>query len=199
MRSSVRGLAVALMAALALGAVPASAAASGAEGAGDEFELVAFPQPHPETYFSSTFGARRPGGRRHKGNDLMGHKMMPVVAVADGVVEYVGKSRNAGRYLIIAHEGGWESWYLHLNNDTPGTDDGAAAPEHTYAEGIEEGAVVEAGQLIGWVGDSGNAEGTAPHTHFELRRHGKAVNPHSYLEDAWLRLLREWSRTNEVL
>ncbi len=193
MRVLTRGLLAALLAVATL--LPAGPAA--ASDAAD-FVLTEFPQPHPETYFDRTFGARRSGGRRHQGNDLMGEKLMPVVAVADGVVERVGESRRAGYYVIVAHEGGWESWYLHLNDDTPGTDDGAGGPEWAFAEGIEEGVTVEAGQLIGRVGDSGNAEWTAPHTHFELHHDGKVVNPYPYLEDAWLRLQREWSRTNEV-
>ncbi len=188
-----RGLAAALLATTLLPA-PTAAAADGAA----DFVMTEFPQPHPATYFDRTFGASRSGGRRHQGNDLMGEKLAPVVAVADGVVERVGESRRAGYYVIVAHEGGWESWYLHLNNDNPGTDDGAGGPDLAFAEGIEEGVEVSAGQLIGRVGDSGNAEWTAPHTHFELHHDGKVVNPYPYLEDAWQRLQREWARVNEV-
>ncbi|HJQ75658.1 MAG TPA: M23 family metallopeptidase [Acidimicrobiia bacterium] len=154
------------------------------------FEVV-FPQEASVTQFSSTFGARRSGGRRHKGNDLMAPRMTEVYAIADGVVDYVGINRLSGRNIRILHEDGWMSYYLHLNNDTLGTDDGDAPWTLTAAPGIEEGAPVLAGQLIGWVGDSGNAEGTAPHTHFELRRNGSAINPYQFLSAAQERALQK--------
>lgn len=148
------------------------------------FEVL-FPQETSKTHFSSTYGAGRSGGRRHKGNDLMAPRMTEVYAVADGVVIKVGTSRLSGRNLQIAHEGGWTSHYVHLNNDNVGTDDGDAPWTLTLAPGVEEGMEVAAGQLIGWVGDSGNAEGTAPHTHFELRREGVPINPYPILRDAF--------------
>ncbi|NIQ53493.1 MAG: peptidoglycan DD-metalloendopeptidase family protein, partial [Gammaproteobacteria bacterium] len=82
---------------------------------------------------------------------------------------------------------GWESWYIHLNNDTPGTDDGRAGNGEIFGPGIEEGAFVRAGQVIGYVGDSGNAEGTHPHTHFELYQWGELVDPGPFLVDAFER------------
>ncbi|HET8739026.1 MAG TPA: M23 family metallopeptidase, partial [Acidimicrobiia bacterium] len=68
-----------------------------------------------------------------------------------------------------------------------GTDDGNAPWTLTVAPGIEVGAKVEAGQLIGWVGDSGNAEWTTPHTHFEIHLDGRALNPYELLTDAYER------------
>ncbi|MDH3306057.1 MAG: peptidoglycan DD-metalloendopeptidase family protein [Acidimicrobiia bacterium] len=130
--------------------------------------------------FDNTWGNARSGGRRHRGTDIMADKMLPVVAAADGVVDWV---HDGGRKdccaLGIVHDDGWESWYIHLNNDTPGTDDGSG---WGFAPGITEGSRVEAGQLIGWVGDSGNAEHTLPHVHFELHRpDGTAINPYHSL------------------
>lgn len=109
------------------------------------------------------FGACRAGcSRLHEGVDVIAPKMTEVYAVADATVSWVG-SRCCS--VFLQHDDGWWSWYIHLNNDTPGTDDGLA---WGIAEGIVPGARVAAGQLIGWVGDSGNAEDTAPHLHFEL-------------------------------
>ena len=62
--------------------------------------------------------------------------------------------------------------YLHLNNDDPGTDNGRADWSLTLVQGLEVGSHVEAGQHIGYVGDSGNAEWTGSHTHFELAHDG---------------------------
>jgi hypothetical protein len=97
------------------------------------------------------------------------------VAAAAGVVSWVSDSCC---HLAIDHGNGWSSWYIHLDNDTPGTDDGLG---WGIAEGVGLGTPVGSGQLIGWVGDSGNAEGTAPHLHFELRYFGTPVNSYPYL------------------
>ncbi len=146
---------------------------------------LTFPQDALVTEFVDSFGFARSGGRRHQGNDLMAPKMTPVLAAADGVVTSVGEGGSAGRRLIIEHAGGFETWYLHLNNDTPGTDDGAGAWSDTLPSGIEEGVEVHAGQLISWVGDSGNAEWTGSHTHFELHHAGEAIDPYPYLVPAY--------------
>ena len=171
---------------LVIGAVPPPTAA--AHDGGDLIE-IRFPQNPYVTDFSSTFGHARSGGRRHKGNDLLAPRMTEVYAAADGVVIHVGTNRLSGRNLRIQHPGKWTSHYVHLNNDTPGTDDGKADWSYTVAPGIAEGTFVEAGQLIGWVGDSGNAEHTTPHTHFELRHAGRAINPYPLLVEAYEREL----------
>lgn len=150
------------------------------------FELT-FPQEPAQTNFSDTFGAYRSGGRSHKGTDLLAPRMTEVYAVAAGKVRYVGINNLSGRNVKIDHGYGWETYYLHLNNDNPGTDDGSAPWTLTVAPGVEEGMRVEAGQLIGWVGDSGNAEWTTSHTHFELRLNGTALNAYSVLREAYER------------
>lgn len=150
------------------------------------FELH-FPQELSDTDWDSTFGAARSGGRRHKGNDLMAPKMTRVYAAADGVVVTVSDGPSSGRYLTIEHESGWSTSYMHLNNDDPGTDNGRADWSLTLAPGVEEGAWVAAGQLIGYAGDSGNAEWTGSHTHFELRVDSRAIDPYHLLVMAWER------------
>lgn len=116
----------------------------------------------------SPFGAPRDGGRRlHAGNDLFAPQLQPVVAVADGIVSRVGPDEGISGYRVaVTHDDGWTSFYIHLNNDTAGTDDGNG---RGIRPGLAEGDEVVAGQVIGWVGDSGNAEGTTHHLHFELR------------------------------
>lgn len=157
-----------LTAFLLVGLVPA-APALGAEPA-----PIVFPVPG-EVSFVDSFGDPRSGGRLHAGTDLMAPKGTPVVAVAAGVVSWVDDSCC---HLAIDHGDGWSSWYIHLNNDTWGTDDGAG---WGIAQGVGPGTQVAAGQVIGWVGDSGNAEGTASHLHFELRYLGAPVNSYPYL------------------
>ena len=154
----------AFVAALAVGftlffpALPAQAHSD----ASPPFELR-FPQETDMTRFSNDWRARRSGGRRHSGTDLIADaKMAEVYAVADGVVVKVNDGPRAGRYVIIEHADGWESYYIHLNNDGLDDDSGDGPWMLTVAPGVEEGALVEAGQLIGWAGDSGNAEGNSP-------------------------------------
>jgi murein DD-endopeptidase MepM/ murein hydrolase activator NlpD len=130
-----------------------------------------------ENHFTDTFDAKRSGGRTHEATDIMAAKMIPVVAAASGTVGWqhdeVGGSCCA---MALNHDDGWASWYIHLNNDTPGTDDGLG---FGFAPGVVSGAHVSAGQLIGWVGDSGNAEWAGSHLHFELHRpDGTKFNPH---------------------
>ena len=164
------------------------------------FEIT-FPQEPSKTAFGSTYGDYRSGGRSHKGNDLLAPRMTEVYAVADGIVIHVGTCRLSGRNIRIEHADGWTSHYVHLNNDNVGTDDGDAPWTLTVAPGVELGRQVKKGQLIAWVGDSGNAEGTTPHTHFELRRDGRAINPYSILIEAYERDLdhEEWIVANSIV
>jgi len=177
-----------LMAALLGAAFVVIGSTSPAQAATPEppFELH-FPQDLTGTDWASTFGASRSGGRRHKGNDLMAPKMTQVYAAADGVVVTVSDGSSSGRYLTIEHAEGWSTTYMHLNNDDPGTDNGSADWSLTLAPDVEEGARVTAGQLIAYVGDSGNAEWTGSHTHFELRMNNRAVDPYRLLVTAWER------------
>ena len=71
-----------------------------------------------------------------------------VVAVADGFVEAMEDGRRSGYYVRLRHADGWVTWYIHLNNDTPGTDDGAGGPEAAFAPGLEVGDFVAAGDVI---------------------------------------------------
>jgi murein DD-endopeptidase MepM/ murein hydrolase activator NlpD len=164
-------------------AVPAKRA----DAAVDSPFTVEFPQDAEVTLFSSTFGASRSGGRRHHGNDLMAPKLTPVYAAADGVIVIIDSSSLGGRYVEVEHALGWSTRYMHLNNDDPGTDNGSADWSLTVVPGLEVGSHVSAGQQIAYVGDSGNAEWTGSHTHFELAYQGGAIDPYPYLEDAYAR------------
>ena len=134
--------------------------------------------------FTDDFGAPRSGGRLHKGNDLMGMKLQKLLATRDGIVTFVrhDTSTNSGNMLVLRDAEGWEYWYIHINNDTPGTDDCRNERGSAFAPGITTGSRVVQGQHLAYLGDSGNAEGTAPHLHFELHRPGgEVVNPYESL------------------
>jgi len=158
--------------------------------ASSDFTIEYFPHADSTAEFHNDWGASRSGGRRHKGTDVFSDKLTPVRAIADGFVERVRQSPRSGWYVWISHADGYSSWYMHLNNDEPGTDNGRGGEEHAIAPGVEKGAFVQAGQIIGWVGDSGNAEHTRPHTHFELHRDGTPINPYPFLAEAFQRKMR---------
>lgn len=158
----------------------------------DDFCLVYFPHEDIGSTFTNDWGDYRPGGRSHRGTDIMAEKHSAVVAVADGFIVAMKKSPRAGYYIRLEHQDGWQSWYMHLNNDNFGTDDGAGGEEGAFPPGLEVGMFVPAGTVVGYVGDSGNAEGGSSHTHFELRKGRRAVNPYPYLADAhdrWVRVI----------
>ena len=137
--------------------------------------------------YSDTFGAARSGGRTHEGQDLMGVKHTPLVAAADGTVTSLTWSTTglSGNSLTITDADGWRYVYIHLNNDTPGTDDGSNVYERAFADGIVRGQRVVAGEVVGFLGDSGNAEASGAHLHFELHRpDGAVVNAYGSLRAA---------------
>jgi hypothetical protein len=134
---------------------------------GTEYHPLTFPVKEPVTYFDDYGGVRD-----HPGNDLMGKKLDHEVAANDGTITFVraDSSGHSGNMLILTGTDGWKYWYIHINNDTPGTDDGKNPARWRFAPGIEEGVKVKRGQFIAYMGDSGEAETTDPHLHFELHR-----------------------------
>jgi hypothetical protein len=187
-----RALIPLLTLALSLIIVPILAESAHAEGPPPQWIFPVVGTDGVDFAYSDTFGACRGSGcsRGHDGVDIgtYGVKGVPVVAAADGRVKYVNWSWTAENLnpercctIAIQHDGGWETWYIHLNNDTPGTDDGLG---WGIADGIVPGVEVQAGQLIGWVGDSGNAEGTIPHVHWEVHVDGVVVNPTPHADSA---------------
>lgn len=133
---------------------------------------LTFPVAGPVLY-TDTYDADRGGGsRKHQATDIMADKLQRIHAAVGGEVCWItgvdSSMPSYGYMMTICGDDGLEYSYVHINNDTPGTDDGAGGVANAYAPGVRDGARVERGQWIAYVGDSGNAEGTGPHLHFSI-------------------------------
>lgn len=117
---------------------------------------VGYISPLPDFRVTSNFGRR--GNRPHYGIDLKATRNTPISAVAPGRVTYAGWMRGFGRIVIVAHDKGRESYYAHMSK---------------FA--VDEGTRVGQGEVLGFVGATGNA--TGPHLHFEVRENGKPIDP----------------------
>lgn len=147
----------------------------------NETRAIYFPTEITAT-LTDSFGDAR-SGHLHEGVDIMGVKMMPLYSAINGRVHDVEIPEASWGYAITLEDAdGYTYHYLHVNNDNPDTDDGKGGIEHAYAPGITHGATVTKGQLIGWMGDSGNAENVGPHLHFEIRLPNRtAIDPYPSL------------------
>ena len=136
--------------------------------------------------YTDDFGSPRAGGP-HQGNDLMAAKRSPAVAAEAGRVKFWTTSATAGCMLYLYGRSGTTYLYIHLNNDVTAKNDnrGKCVPGVSYAPGLKDGASVAAGQLVGYVGDSGDANGGSSHLHFEVHPNdGAAADPFPYLKKA---------------
>ncbi|WP_044477351.1 M23 family metallopeptidase [Paenibacillus antibioticophila] len=116
---------------------------------------------------TSNFGYRSDpfSGRAafHAGIDIAGKTGDPIYAAGAGKVVTVASDSSHGKYIVIEHPEGLESWYLHLSKIT-----------------VSEGDEVSKGQQIGKLGNTGRS--TGPHLHFEILKKGKTIDPLPYLK-----------------
>tara|TARA_Y100001970_G_scaffold293501_1_gene440788 strand:- start:2665 stop:3948 length:1284 start_codon:yes stop_codon:yes gene_type:complete len=113
---------------------------------------------------SSNFGMRKHPisgyNKLHKGVDFAAPIGTPIYAGGNGVVEYVGYNGGYGKYIRIRHNNEYKTAYAHLSN---------------YKKGIYKGQRVNQGEVIGYVGSTGNS--TGPHLHYEIILKNKQINP----------------------
>jgi murein DD-endopeptidase MepM/ murein hydrolase activator NlpD len=170
----------ALLAAPAGARAPASATAAEAPP-----PQIVFPVIGTVSY-SDDFGDPRAQGG-HPGNDILADRRAPVVAAEAGRIVFWTRSATAGCMLYLYGRSGTTYQYIHLNNDLTNRNDnrGSCVPGIAFAPGLRDGQNVAAGELIGYVGDSGDADGIHPHLHFEIHPGGgKPVSPFPWLEAA---------------
>lgn len=124
---------------------------------------------------ADTFGDARGNERQHEALDIMAPAGTPVLAVADGHVEKLFDSDRGGLTIYqFEPSGRYAYYYAHLQR---------------YAPGLVEGQALRQGQVIGYVGSTGNADPAAPHLHFAIFLlgperewwRGTAVNPYPLL------------------
>jgi murein DD-endopeptidase MepM/ murein hydrolase activator NlpD len=113
----------------------------------------------------SSWGDPRPGHRTHEGIDIFARRGTPVVAATEGQVVRVGRNSLGGKVVWVAGAGARLYYYAHLDR---------------YADGLAVGTRVKAGEVLGYVGNTGNARTTPPHLHFGVypaERAFRAVDP----------------------
>ncbi len=151
---------------------PAAPAAPGTEGA-----LLLPVQGLARADLHDTFTDARSEGRVHDAIDIMAATGTPVLAVADGTVEKLFDSKRGGLTIYqFEPSGRYAYYYAHLQR---------------YADGLAEKQAIKRGQVIGYVGSTGNANPAAPHLHFAIFRlgperrwwEGEALNPYPVLHD----------------
>ncbi len=134
---------------------------------------VVFPIGGPHSLpLIDSFGFPRmtgtPDEHWHEGIDLFAPRGTPLVAAERGLVARIGSGRLGGLKLWLVGESGTEWYYAHLDS---------------FAPGLADGQIVEAGDLLGYVGNTGNAVGTPPHLHLQMHPDGgRPVNPYPLLK-----------------
>ena len=109
-----------------------------------------------------TFGAPRPGDRKHQGVDIFAPRGTPVLATTRGLVARIGENSLGGTVVWVLGPGGDRHYYAHLNS----------------VADIKIGQRIVPGDLLGTVGTTGNARATPPHLHYGIYRRGEgAINP----------------------
>lgn len=161
-----------------------SISGSGSQTANATPDGLLFPVIGPAR-FSNDFTGRRDSGQ-HNATDIFADKGQKVVSATDGTITYVAYPQPSWGYMVTVRDAdGFTYEYIHLNNDTPGTDDGLGGGSTAFAPDIKQGYPIKRGQFIGYVGDSGNAESTPAHLHFEITASdGRKINPFDHLPQA---------------
>lgn len=114
---------------------------------------------------ADTWGAARSGGRRHEGIDIFARRNTPILSVTEGIVMRVGVNDLGGRVIVVMGPGGQRHYYAHLERHSA----------HTPGDWVEQG------EVIGYVGNYGNARSTPPHLHYGIYTSGGAINPYPLL------------------
>jgi murein DD-endopeptidase MepM/ murein hydrolase activator NlpD len=116
---------------------------------------------------------------QHKGLDIFAPRGTPAVAAAGGIVSQKVDGAVSGLAVEVTDSAGTEYFYAHLDG---------------FAPGLREGQYVRMGEVLGYVGDTGNARGTSSHLHFEVQPGGVPIPPKP-LVDSWLAIAESRAAT----
>src|SRR4030095_15292010 len=117
---------------------------------------------------ADTWHAPRGTDRVHEGQDIFAAKGTPVLSATSGYVYNIGENNLGGQTVSVIGRGGRVYYYSHLDS---------------YASRLREGDWVTTRTVLGYVGTTGNAQGTPPHLHFRIYASGGAINPLPLLSD----------------
>lgn len=117
---------------------------------------------------ADTWQAARGTDRRHEGQDIFAARGTPILSATRGIIYKIGENNLGGQTVSVIGSGGRIYYYAHLDS---------------YAHGIEVGDPVTTRTVLGYVGTTGNAQGTPPHLHFGVYTPTGAINPLPLLSD----------------
>lgn len=117
---------------------------------------------------ADTWQAPRGTDRLHEGQDIFAARGTPVLSATRGIIYKIGENNLGGQTVSVIGSGGRVYYYAHLDS---------------YARGIEVGDRVTTRTVLGYVGTTGNAQGTPPHLHFGVYTMTGAINPLPLLTD----------------
>lgn len=117
---------------------------------------------------ADTWQAARGVGRKHEGQDIFAPKGTPILSATSGYIYNIGENNLGGQTVSVISKGGRIYYYAHLDS---------------YARGIQIGDRVTTRTVLGYVGATGNAQGTPPHLHFGVYTSSGAINPLPMLTD----------------
>jgi murein DD-endopeptidase MepM/ murein hydrolase activator NlpD len=117
---------------------------------------------------ADTWQAARGVGRKHEGQDIFAPQGTPILSATSGYIYNIGENNLGGQTVSVISKGGRVYYYAHLDS---------------YARGIKIGDRVTTRTVLGYVGTTGNAQGTPPHLHFGVYTSSGAINPLPMLTD----------------
>ncbi len=117
---------------------------------------------------ADTWQAARGDGRKHEGQDIFAPRGTPILSATSGYIYNIGENNLGGQTVSVISKGGRVYYYAHLDS---------------YARAIHIGDRVSTRTVLGYVGTTGNAQGTPPHLHFGVYTSSGAINPLPMLTD----------------